>query len=86
VAGTGPIAAVGTGPYPRVMRYQLLTPRAPLAPGAFVGMAPLPLAWRESPPRWAEDPSGRHQWRFWNGYQWTDDVADDGEASTDPLP
>lgn len=36
-------------------------------------------------PGWYEDPGVRHQWRFWDGARWTDDVADDGQASTDPL-
>lgn len=77
----------GTGPYPTMMRYQLLTPRAPLPPGAFVGMAPLPphLLLGPVPPRWAEDPTGRHQWRWWDGRVWTDQVADDGVAAVDPI-
>ena len=27
---------------------------------------------------WFEDPTGRHQYRYWDGKRWTDDVADDG--------
>jgi hypothetical protein len=37
------------------------------------------------PPQWAEDPSGRHQFRWWSGRIWTEHVADDGEAAIDPL-
>jgi Protein of unknown function (DUF2510) len=36
-------------------------------------------------PDWYEDPTGRHQYRYWNGTAWTADVADSGQASTDPL-
>ncbi len=37
------------------------------------------------PPEWAPDPSGRHQWRYWDGSSWTDDVADNDQRSRDPL-
>lgn len=36
-------------------------------------------------PDWYEDPMGRHQYRYWDGTAWTADVADSGQASTDPL-
>lgn len=36
-------------------------------------------------PDWYEDPTGRHQYRYWDGTAWTADVADSGQASTDPL-
>lgn len=34
---------------------------------------------------WFPDPSGRHQYRYWSGAAWTDDVADAGAAGTDPI-
>ena len=34
---------------------------------------------------WQPDPSGRHQYRWWDGAGWTDSVADNGQASTDAL-
>lgn len=37
-----------------------------------------------NPPRWAPDPLGRHQYRYWDGAQWTEHVADDGRNSLDP--
>src|SRR5450759_1659025 len=37
------------------------------------------------PAGWYEDSSGRHQYRYWDGTRWTDDVADAGRASIDPL-
>lgn len=29
-------------------------------------------------PGWYQDPSGRHEFRYWNGWQWTPGVADRG--------
>ncbi|MGH9244137.1 MAG: DUF2510 domain-containing protein [Acidimicrobiales bacterium] len=36
-------------------------------------------------PGWYADPSGRHQFRFWDGATWADTVADRGVASHDPV-
>jgi hypothetical protein len=36
-------------------------------------------------PMWAADPSGRHQWRYFDGKAWTDYVGDNGQQSRDPL-
>lgn len=36
-------------------------------------------------PDWYEDPTGRHQYRYWDGTAWTADVADSGQTSSDPL-
>jgi uncharacterized RDD family membrane protein YckC len=37
-----------------------------------------------NPPRWAPDPLGRHQYRYWDGEQWTEHVADNGKNAVDP--
>lgn len=34
---------------------------------------------------WQADPTGRHEHRYWDGAQWTDNVADAGVAATDPF-
>ena len=34
---------------------------------------------------WYEDPTGRHQRRFWGGGRWTDLVADGGAPFRDPI-
>ena len=34
---------------------------------------------------WEPDPTGRHQYRWWDSEQWTDQVADDGVQSTDSI-
>ena len=41
---------------------------------------------RLPPPGWHPDPSGRHWWRWWDGRDWTDHVADGGAPYMDPLP
>ena len=69
-AGPGP----GPGPYPG-------GPPAGMPYGA-PPVLPVPVA---SPARWAPDPRGRHELRYWDGQRWTDDVADAGQTSTDPL-
>jgi hypothetical protein len=33
---------------------------------------------------WYADPTGRHQYRYWDGTHWTDRVADDQVVGTDP--
>jgi hypothetical protein len=67
---------------------QMLTPRAPLPPGAGIRVYPIPMGptpVSAAPAAWAPDPTGRHQWRWWSGAVWTDHVADDGEVGEDPL-
>ncbi|HKE74980.1 MAG TPA: DUF2510 domain-containing protein [Acidimicrobiales bacterium] len=34
---------------------------------------------------WNPDPSGRHEYRYWDGGRWTDDVSDNGVTGTDAL-
>jgi hypothetical protein len=34
--------------------------------------------------RWAPDPFGRHELRFWDGRQWTSNVSDRGVEGHDP--
>ena len=34
---------------------------------------------------WYDDPAGKHDRRFWDGRQWTADVADAGVQSSDPM-
>lgn len=35
--------------------------------------------------QWAADPYGRHQFRYWDGGQWTEHVQDDGDAAIDHV-
>jgi uncharacterized protein YxjI len=36
-------------------------------------------------PNWYPDPMGRHEYRWYDGTQWTDQVSSNGRTSTDPL-
>ncbi len=75
-------------PYPGALDQRLITPSAPLPPGAAIRVYPqglMPPADTSHPPTWAPDPTGRHQWRWWCGVAWTDHVADDGVAGEDPF-
>jgi hypothetical protein len=35
---------------------------------------------------WQRDPTARHEYRYWDGSRWTDDVSDRGVTATDPMP
>lgn len=35
---------------------------------------------------WQQDPTGRHEYRWWDGIQWTDKAASGGREIHDPLP
>ena len=37
------------------------------------------------PAGWYPDPMARHEYRYWDGARWTDEVADQGSATLDPL-
>jgi hypothetical protein len=37
------------------------------------------------PADWYPDPKGRHQHRYWDGSQWTEQVADQGKQARDPF-
>jgi hypothetical protein len=38
-----------------------------------------------APAGWRADPSNRHQFRYWDGFQWTDHVADAGKQTRDAV-
>lgn len=38
------------------------------------------------PADWYTDPTGRYQHRYWDGYQWTDQVSSGGPSAIDPNP
>jgi hypothetical protein len=37
----------------------------------------------EQPAQWATDPTGRHEYRYWDGSAWTEHVANAGRLGTD---
>jgi hypothetical protein len=38
------------------------------------------------PADWYADPSGRYQYRYWDGYQWTNQVSSGGASAIDSNP
>jgi hypothetical protein len=77
---------VGTpGPYDhrtsRHLRYPEST-KSPSIPTTATVVAPPPVA---APPSWQPDPSGRFDFRYWNGEEWTEFVSKDGVSDTDPF-
>ena len=38
-----------------------------------------------TPANWYDDPTGRHEHRYWDGTAWTDHVSDNGVQGTDPV-
>jgi hypothetical protein len=56
----------------------------PVDPG---GLAVSTSAAADTPvPGWYPDPSMRHQARYWDGFKWTDRVANNGAEGSDPVP
>jgi hypothetical protein len=47
--------------------------------------APTLTAAATVPAGWKADPTGRHQFRYWDGFQWTENVADAGAQSRDAV-
>jgi Protein of unknown function (DUF2510) len=45
----------------------------------------LPSSPSPVPAQWCQDPVGRHEYRYWDGGQWTADAADQGKRSLDSL-
>ena len=78
---TAPVALTRT--YRPTQRTSLPAPAAAAAPAAAPTADGTPT--QEIPPGWKADPTGRHQFRYWAGSQWTENVADNGEQSRDPV-
>jgi hypothetical protein len=65
--------------YPPFTFQPSLAATEPSLPPAPIPPTPLP------PAQWYADPTGRHTHRYWDGAQWTPQVADDGRTGEDPL-
>jgi len=88
---TGPTATAGaiapTLAAPRVgtSSPEIFRPRPQtVAPIAGSGMTATATLARIAP-RWMNDPTGRHQYRYWDGENWTENVYDAGVESRDPV-
>ena len=53
--------------------------------GTSAASTPLPDG-PSSNARWAADPYGRHELRYYDGQQWTEHVSNSGHTGVDPLP
>ncbi|MBL8776488.1 MAG: DUF2510 domain-containing protein [Acidimicrobiales bacterium] len=64
-----------------------MSPAPHFAPGVGVPGPALgvPTAPPGPPAGWHPDPGGRHEYRYWDGATWTDQVSDAGAVSADPL-
>ncbi len=58
-------------------------PPGPEASGGTGGPGAVPEV---SPPAWHPDPSGRFQFRWWDGREWTSQVATNGQVLIDTSP
>ncbi|HEX3461050.1 MAG TPA: DUF2510 domain-containing protein [Acidimicrobiales bacterium] len=74
------------GPYGNSASRQLHLPESaqPPIPATATQVIPPPPA-ASAPPSWHPDPSGRFDFRYWDGEQWTEYVSKDGESSQDPF-
>src|SRR5256885_479984 len=62
------------------------SPRAKRHSGTDSCSTVLEVSTTSPPASWYPDPTGRYQQRYWDGAQWTEHVATDGQTGTDPLP
>jgi hypothetical protein len=92
VAAGSSVGPATGGPLPR-LGIPLATPSAPelfrprpqtVAPLAFTPVAAAGTAPRLTA-RWMPDPTCRHQYRYWDGGSWTQNVYDAGVESRDPV-
>ena len=49
------------------------------------GSAPQGIAPPHPNSQWLADPTGRHEFRLWDGRQWSAHVSDRGRAGFDPI-
>jgi hypothetical protein len=76
VFGWGPKLALK----PRIRELERRLGGAIVEQGTIAGGAPAQLP----PAGWHPDPTGRHEQRYWDGSQWTANIADAGQPSVDP--
>ncbi len=79
---------LGAAPVATPRTPEIFRPRpdevAPIATGSATAVATMtPRATMAA--RWLPDPTGRHQYRYWDGGCWTENVYDAGVESRDPV-
>jgi Protein of unknown function (DUF2510) len=66
-------------------RTRTYRPKQRTSLAAATAAAPTLSAMPAVPAGWKADPTGRHQFRYWDGFQWTENVADAGAQSRDAV-
>jgi hypothetical protein len=82
--GTGGTLTALTAPRVGTSSSEIFRPKPQaVAPIAGTGTSGARLATVAA--RWMNDPTGRHQYRYWDGGNWTENVYDAGVESRDPV-
>ena len=82
---TAGAVAVLVGVFLGARRNVVLFSAGPAATTSPILVTPGDDASTTNPARWAADPTGRHELRYWNGTDWTDHVSDAGAPGIDPI-
>jgi hypothetical protein len=82
---TGGTATRTIRPPVGLTRTRTYRPKQRTSLGAATAAAPTLTATTTVPAGWKADPTGRHQFRYWDGFQWTENVADAGAQSRDAV-
>jgi len=78
------IPVVATGAAAAAAEPVAAEPSPAPAPEPAPAPAPEPAPVVTTPAGWYPDPSGRYELRYWDGTQWTEHVARQGQQFTDP--
>ena len=82
--GTGGALTTLTAPRVGTSSPEIFRPR-PQAVAPIVGSGTTTAQMATLAARWMNDPTGRHQYRYWDGGNWTENVYDAGVESRDPV-
>jgi hypothetical protein len=83
-SGTGGSLSTLTAPRVGTSSPEIFRPKPQaVAPIVGSGTSTTPMATLAA--RWMNDPTGRHQYRYWDGGNWTENVYDAGVESRDPA-
>lgn len=73
------------GPVGAGVWFRWVPGRGPVHSGSVTAPDPPPPTGPAIGAAWYPDPSGRHEYRYFNGAVWTADVSDDGHRYVDPI-